>query len=288
MEIAVGMPNLVQGVQGRELIEWATQAEELGFSSLSAHSRVVHAGHEELIALAAAAGATKRIRLVTTVMVSPLRESVLLAKQTATLDAISGGRLTLGLGVGWRKDDFAATGADFTRRGALLERQIEVLRRVWAGEPSGVDAGPVGPRPVTPGGPEVLLGGATPAAFERAGRLADGFVALAIAPSRVGPSFELVLAARRAAGRDGRPRLLAALYYVLGDAAERGQAELREFYAPGGPRFADVVAGSARTTPDSIAEVIAELSDAGVDELFLWPAVADLEQLERLAEVALA
>src|SRR5262245_28562178 len=151
LKIAIGLPNAIPRTHGAHLIEWARRAEAAGFSSLGTIGRIVFDCHEELIALAAAAGATQRIGLATTVMVGPVHEPVHLAKQAATLDAVSGGRFTLGLGVGWRDDDFVATGTDFRRRGERLEEQIAILRRVWSGEPLSERVGPVGPRPVRKG-----------------------------------------------------------------------------------------------------------------------------------------
>ena len=119
MKIAIGLPNSLPRTSGPDLIAWAREAEEHGFSSLGTIGRVVYDSHEELVALAACAAVTSRIGLATTLLVSPVREPVLLAKQAATLDAISGGRLSLGLGVGWRDDDFRATKPTQLRTGIV-------------------------------------------------------------------------------------------------------------------------------------------------------------------------
>lgn len=199
---------------------WAQQAEELGFTSLSTIGRTVFDSHEELIVLAAAAAVTHKIRLSTTVMIGPPREAVLLAKQAATLNNLSGGRLTLGLGVGWRSDDFEVTGrgTDWKRRGDLLDELVKKLREVWQGGQIGPDA---------KGGPEILLGGAAPAALERAGKLADAFIAGPFPVEQIKQHFGLV----DAAAGDKKPRKMVSRYFGPGRrAAAAGRKCARLLY----------------------------------------------------------
>jgi alkanesulfonate monooxygenase SsuD/methylene tetrahydromethanopterin reductase-like flavin-dependent oxidoreductase (luciferase family) len=123
----------------------------------------VYPTYEELLALSAAAAVTSRIRLTTGVLLVPLyTNTALFAKQAASLDRLSGGRLVLGLGLGGREDDFAASGVSTQGRGSRLEEQVAMMGRVWSGEESGT-AGAIGPEPVRSGGPEIILGGATEA-----------------------------------------------------------------------------------------------------------------------------
>ncbi len=282
MRIAIGLPNAIPEVGGRQLVEWARRAEAAGFSSLGTIGRIIWDGHEELVALAAAAGATSRIRLATTVLIGPARESVLLAKQAATLDSISGGRFTLGLGVGWREDDFTATGHDFSGRGRALEKQIRLLREVWQGKPVAA-GGPVGPRPSAQDGPEILLGGGVPSALRRAGRLADAFMAAPSPPDAVRQQYAVVEEAARDVARDA-PRLLVAGYFALGEEAERGRKNMADYYDAGGEGFVQAMTAGLLTTPEAIRHVATGLEGVGVDELFLWPAVDDLTQVDRLRE----
>src|SRR5256886_14346198 len=125
---------------------------------------------------AAVAATTKRIRLTTSVLLATTRNAGILAKQAATVDAISGGRLTLGLGIGGREDDFKAAPEPFRGRGRRFEEQLDVMRRIWAGQPAGDGVGPIGPSPARAGGPEILIGGHTPAAGAPGGRWGDGFL----------------------------------------------------------------------------------------------------------------
>src|SRR5213592_723693 len=122
MEIGIGLPATVPGVGRDDLLAWARRAEERGFSSLGAIDRLVYPNFEPLVALAAAAAVTERIRLATDILLAPLRgNGALLAKQAATIDALSGGRLILGVAVGIRPDDFEAAGVDYDGRAALMD-----------------------------------------------------------------------------------------------------------------------------------------------------------------------
>ncbi len=148
MDVGIGLPNAVRGVDRRGIVDWAKRAEEAGFSSLGTIDRIVFPNYESLIALAAAAGATERIRLTTDVLLAPLRSNTaLLAKQAATLDSLSEGRLVLGLGIGGRRDDFEASGVDFSTRGRAFEQQLADLNRIWSGDE-------VGPPTASGGRPE--------------------------------------------------------------------------------------------------------------------------------------
>src|SRR5947207_1697192 len=135
MDIGIGLPNAVRGVDRRGIVEWAQRAERAGFSSLGTIDRIAYGNYESLIALAAAAAVTERIRLATDILIAPLRSNTaLLAKQASTIDALSGGRLVLGLAVGGRPDDYEVSGLEFGARGRTFERQLEELERGWAGE----------------------------------------------------------------------------------------------------------------------------------------------------------
>src|SRR2546427_8849371 len=140
MDIGIGLPNPVPGTPGRALVEWARRAEERGFSGLATIDRIAYPSYESLITLAAAAAVTERIGLVTNVLLGPTRNPVLLAKEAASVDQLSGGRLTLGLAVGGRPDDYAAAEQDFRTRGRRFDRELELMHRVWKGEAVGEGA----------------------------------------------------------------------------------------------------------------------------------------------------
>src|SRR5918912_2031165 len=148
MDVGIGLPNAVRGVDRAGIVEWSRRAEEAGFASLGTIDRIVYDNYESLISLAAAAAVTERIRLVTDILIAPLRSNTaLLAKQASTVDQLSGGRLVLGLAVGMREDDYEVSGVDFHRRGRLFDQQLEELTKHWKGE-TGVGPSPArGDRP---------------------------------------------------------------------------------------------------------------------------------------------
>src|SRR5258708_36113053 len=176
MLIGIGLPASIPGVNDKLILDWARRADACTFSSLGIIDRLVYSNLEPLITLAVVAAVTQRIRLMTTVLVAPLRNAGVLAKQAATLDVLSGGRLTLGLGVGGREDDYRAAPAAFKNRGKRFEEQLTTMRRIWSGQPFDSETGPIGPKSVRQGGPEVLIGGYSPTAIQRVGRWGDGLI----------------------------------------------------------------------------------------------------------------
>jgi probable F420-dependent oxidoreductase len=221
MRIGFGAP--VSGIWATpdNLAGFAASAEAAGYASLwtfqrlivpegSAMDPVYHSVLDPMVALGFLAGATHRIRLGVAVLNMPYLAPSYLAKMAATADVLSGGRLDLGLGIGWLPDEFTVAGATMADRGARVSEYLEVLRRAWADgvtEFSGrfyqVPAGRMAPKPVQRPGPPVLLAGGVPAALRRAGRLADGWVTSSRTDlSRIGEGIALVREAAAAAGRD--------------------------------------------------------------------------------------
>ncbi|HEX2183609.1 MAG TPA: LLM class flavin-dependent oxidoreductase [Rubrobacteraceae bacterium] len=247
--------------------------------------RLVYKNHEALVSLAAAAAVTDRVRLMSTVLIAPVRDAALLAKQAATIDALSAGRLTLGLGVGARDDDFRAASASFDDRGRRFEEQLDLMKRVWSGKPVGDGIGEIGPQPARPGGPELLIGAYAPAPLRRVGRWGDGFISGGIPdPGTVRQMYDVAEESWRAEGREGRPRFVACMYYALGPDAERGGDYIRDYYAYFGGAEEDM-ARSIPSSEETVEGLIRGFADAGADELMCWPTIADLDQLDRLADL---
>ena len=279
MKIGIGLPNTVPGSTGDEMRDWARRAEAAGFSTLGTIDRLVYANHESLIALSFAAAVTQRIGLLTSVLLAPLRtNAALLAKQAASVDVLSGGRLTLAMSVGGREDDFELSGVDFHERGAIFDRQLEEMTRLWQGDE-------VGPKPA-PGRPEVVIGGRSDASFRRAAQHA-GWMMGGGAPDSFPPEIERLEAAWAAAGREGVPRKMSLGYFGLGDDA-RGQIHryITHYYA----FLGDASEGFAASVPgdaDAIKEVLAKFEQAGCDEFVLFPTASDPAQVDLLAEAVL-
>ena len=284
MDIGIGLPNTVPDTEGRTLIDWARHAEEAGFSTLGTIGRLVYPNYEELVALSAAAAVTSQIRLTTGVLLAPLyTNSALFAKQAASLDRLSGGRLVLGLGLGGREDDFAASGVSTQGRGRRLEEQITMMKRVWSGEEFGY-TGAIGPEPARPGGPEIILGGASEATFRRVARLADGWIMGGGTPDMFAQAAAGVDQAWQDAGRAGRPRKLTLAYFGLGPEA-RSQAEgyLLHYYGWLG-EIANMIAGGAAVSPEMVKSYVAAFEASGCDEIIFVPTASRLDQISLLAD----
>lgn len=287
MQIGIGLPNPVPGVAGTLLVDWARRAEERGFAGLATIDRVAYPNHDSLTTLAAAAGATSRINLVTNILLAPVYPAALLAKTTASLDQLSGGRLTLGVAPGGRADDYAAAGVDYSARGRAMDDTLDQLVRYWGGEPAGGSDKPVGPPPVRPEGVPLLIGGTGDAAIRRTVSHGAGWTVGGGGPEMAAPTAETVRTAWREAGREGEPRLAALVYYSLGDEVEQdSRAYLLDYYAFLGD-WAEGIAGGALRTPEAIRDTIRAFEDLGFTELYLDPTVASLDQVDRLADVAL-
>ena len=285
MEIGIGLPNAVPGVDGESLVEFARRADRRGFSSLGTIDRLVYSNYEPLAALSAAAAVTERIRLATTVLLTPLRpNAALLAKEVATIDHLSGGRFVLGVGVGAREDDFTASGVPLKTRGKVLDRQLEEMKRVWSGEERG-HAGAIGPRPI--GGPDVLVGGGVDASFERAAKHGVGWIFSGGPPEVFSQAAAKVDAAWERAGRDGKPHKAALGYFALGpNAAADTEAWVKSYYAWLG-EYADAIAAFVAKTPEQVQDRVQAFADVGYDELIMFPSSKDPEQVDLLADTVL-
>ena len=286
MKIGIGLPASIPGVSRDAILQWARQADSGPFSSVAIIDRVVYPNWDPLITLAAAAAVTQRVRLMTTLLVAPVRDAALLAKQAASIDVLSGGRLTLGLGVGRREDDYLAVGEDFHRRGRRFGRQLALMKRVWAGEDPVDGAGPIGPQPVQPGGPELLIGAFAPAAIKRAGRWADGYLAGGGDPQAALALYNAVAEAWKEHGRPGSPRFVATNAFALGPgAADRGAGQARHYNQFLGADAADQAARRVLTSPEAVRQVIEDFSQVGLDEMVFLPQAPDLELVDRLAQI---
>jgi alkanesulfonate monooxygenase SsuD/methylene tetrahydromethanopterin reductase-like flavin-dependent oxidoreductase (luciferase family) len=276
VKIGIGLPSTVAGAPPPLLPAWAMAADRGPFASVGAHDRLVHDGLEAFTALAAAAAVTTRVELACLVAIAPLRSAAFLAKAARTLDALSEGRLTLGLGLGPRSDDYELAGASFAERGRTLDRQLLELRGWWRAP----ELGPAGLRPR----PTILVGGASDAALLRTVRHADGYVHQGGPPHAFRQAADRVLAAWSDAERPGRPQLWGLGYFALGPGgAEPGRSELLAYYRFAGG-FASRIADGLFTTAGAVRDFARAYADSGCDHLVLFPALASPAQVELLAE----
>ncbi len=278
MQIGIGLPTTVPGVRGADLLGWARDAEDFGFSSLGVLDRLVYPSHEPIVSLAAAAAVTQTIRLATTVLIAAYRGNTpLLAKQLAGLHQISEGRLTVGVAAGGRADDFDASGTRYRGRGRTLDSMLGEMTRMWASERFLLPPSPYG-RPL------VLVGGHSQAALRRAARYGDGWI---MGGSSSVPYRELAARLQdlwAGQARTGRPRLMAIAHVALGAGArDRAERYLRDFYAHAGPHAERVVAGLL-DTDEAVQRAADGYASAGCGELILFPCAADREQLGLIAK----
>jgi alkanesulfonate monooxygenase SsuD/methylene tetrahydromethanopterin reductase-like flavin-dependent oxidoreductase (luciferase family) len=279
MRIGMGLPAAVPEADVTALGEWAATAERLGFCSLGVIDRLVYDNLDPLVALAAAAARTERVELITTVLNVPYRQNaVVLAKQLASVDRLSGGRLTAGLALGGWPEDYEVSGVPRRGLGAAMDDMLATMQEAWAGKLSGAS----GSMPaLAPGRPGLLFGGFAPASYARGATAGQGWIApsFGIEAARTG-----VAAIRRAwerAGRAGRPRVVVPRYFCLGPYAdERAEHYLQHYYGD-----ADLVQADTPTTPEHLDAELRRLRDAGADDVVLLPCTDDISQVGLLAEM---
>lgn len=286
MDIAMTMPTMI--AHGRsETLAWCQAIDQGPWSSLAVPERVTYPSHSWIVELSAAAAITRRVRLWTTIIVLPAHDAVDVAKQLASVDQLSAGRLTVGIGVGGREHDYRAINGSFGRRWSRMDEQVETMRRVWSGEPPFEGADPVGPPPVQAGGPPFVAGAMGPKALARAAKWAigvdDGSTVFGIDPAATEAAFTRIREAWSAEGRTDAPHISASLWYALGDDAQQrlydyGYSYMKIF----GEDLGTMMAGMLSTsTAESLRESVSTLESLGCDELFLVPTTTDVTELNR-------
>ncbi|MCV7280485.1 LLM class flavin-dependent oxidoreductase [Mycolicibacterium flavescens] len=285
------MPVMEPNLDAATLQAWARVVDGGPFSSLCWGERIAFDNPDSLTLLGSLAAWTDRVRLVTTVVVPQLHDPVMLAKALATGDMLSGGRLTVGLGVGGREEDYRAVAADpatQTMRG--MAERVAVMRRIWAGEQVTESVVPVGPPPVQAGGPPLLVGTIGPKTIRSAAGWAEGLAGITL-DLNLQRQNELFDVARTAWAETGRPapHLATSFWFALGDGDEpRAQVHrhLRRYmnWIP-----AEVVDAMAPTTgwagtEQELLDVLRRFEDIGTDEIHLIPTSSDIDQLRRVAD----
>lgn len=284
MDVGVALPQMARDYGPSTTVAWARGIDEGPFSSVSAGERVTFSNPELAVTLGAAAAVTSRVRVFANLWVLPAHPTAMIAQQIGTLDQLSDGRLTVGLGVGGREHDYEALGASFAGRHARLERQAVELRQLLDGKPPFVGADPVGPSVVQPGGPPLLAGALGPKSMARAARWADGVTGFSVGGRRreLDNTNQLADRAWAEAGR-ATPYKVNGCFYALG--VDEPLSVLRTFteryLAWTGPEFATAMAADTWVaSPDDVRRVLDDAEAAGCDEFILVPATADLRCLD--------
>ena len=267
MRVGIGLPAAVPDADMTMIGRYAAEAERAGLQSVGVIDRLVYENLDPLTALAAAAACTTRIELLSTVANVCWRgNAVLLAKQLASVDRLSGGRLTAGLGMGGWPADYEASEVPLARRGARFEAALAAMERTWNGAR-----------------PRILLGGTVPAGFARAATdLSDGWVAPLFGFELLQEGAAAVRRAWAAAGRAGAPRIVTARYFSLGPRADAVADEYVLHYY--GREFFDAARADTLTDADQIRAELERLADAGCDDVLLYPCSGDLDEVWRLAQ----
>ncbi|WP_380879073.1 hypothetical protein ACFB49_20190 [Sphingomonas sp. DBB INV C78] len=289
MKIGVCMPYMARDYDRDRILGWARQIDEGPFDSLSCGERITGYSYEMHSILCAAAAVTERVRIMPSLYVLPMRSAVMTAKEVATLDAISGGRVGITVGVGGREKDYQAVGAPFSHRHQRLDDQVAEMKRVWRGEILHEGMDEIGPNP--PQGPNIPIyaGAMGPKAIARASAWADGVYGTSMLGDRAGHQaiYDMAKAAWKERGRADKPYLIGSFWCSLSPDAEQ---DLRTYIYDymkyiGEDVGRGMAAAATRFTPQAIREAIENVRAAGADELLICPATAHYDEVERLAEL---
>jgi alkanesulfonate monooxygenase SsuD/methylene tetrahydromethanopterin reductase-like flavin-dependent oxidoreductase (luciferase family) len=288
MTLPVMEPNL----DAATLKAWALLVDGGPFSSLCWGERMAFDNPESLTLLGALAAWTVRVQLVTTVLIPQLHDPVMLAKALSTADMLSGGRRTVGFGVGGRPEDYRAAGADpATQTMRDMADRVAVMKRVWSGENVTDSTLPVGPPPLQAGGPKLLVGTRGPKTTRHAAGWADGLAGttLDLDVDKQNELFDVARDAWRQAGK-AAPHLATSFWFAIGAGDGPREQVHRHLLRYMNWIPAEIVDAMAPTTgwagtDDELRAVLQRFADIGTDEVHLIPTSSDIDQVRRVAEV---
>jgi len=287
MQLGISLPNTLVPELNRGLfLDWARIADDAGFHTFGTIDQPDYDSWDPLTSLAAAAAVTERVRLATTILQLPNRNEVLVAKQAAVIDRLSGGRLTLGVGIGSRENDYKVFASRFANRGKKLERQLRKIRRVWrAARKATATEGVNGPAPLQKPLPPIWIGAQSEAGIRRAAELGDGYIfgvaGMAQAAQRV-PQIRAMLDEKKAA----KFTVAGIAYCAVGDdpvgALSAAAKTINRYYRGSPPRPIDQLVHHGPI--EVIAQAMREYEEAGLDLVILIPAIPDTKQVSLIAE----
>ncbi len=289
MNFGICLPYMEHDYGRDEILSWCKRIDAGPFSSLSCGERITDYTLEMRMMLSAAAAVTERVTIMPSLYVLPMHSAVWAAKEVATLDVISGGRVRLGVGVGGREVDYQAVGAPFERRHPRMDQQVAEMRRIWSGEPAVPGGDEVGPRPVQQGGPPIIAGAMGPKAMKRAAQWADGVYVFSMSgrADEIQNMLNMATLAWEEAGRDTPPIRIAGFWYSLADQAERALRQYAHRYLKVfGEEIGQAIAKTMTCfEPDAIKRAAESIQALDCDELIFSPASAESTELHRLSEL---
>lgn len=288
MTVGVALPQMATGLDRDRLVAWCRGIDEGPFSSVSAGERITFHNLDGFTLCSAAAALTSRVRVLVNVVVLPWHAPAMVAKELASLDVVSGGRVEIAVGVGGRQQDYAALGSPFAGRHQRLDDAVSELRRLWNGG-AAADGEAVGPPPVQSGGPPILASAMGPKSLARAAQWAvgvSGFTLLGDA-SEAARLFRATEAAWNEAGRSERPRQVTGSFVALGEGAKATLQSFAETYLR---VFSPELAASLASAmplhdPKALIDLLDAVEAEGADEFIVVPATSDPRMLDRLASV---
>jgi alkanesulfonate monooxygenase SsuD/methylene tetrahydromethanopterin reductase-like flavin-dependent oxidoreductase (luciferase family) len=290
MKIGICIPYMKAGLSREDYLAWFSAIDQGPFHSLSCGERVHGPTYDMRVLLSAAAIATQRVEITPTLYVLPMHSAARVAKEIATLDVLSGGRVkNVAVGYGGREKDYEAVNASFVGRYGRMDRQVELMQKIWNGEEIVEGGGFIGPEPIWKSAPRLLAGAMGPKSIERCAPWADGLYAWSGngEANELGRTFSMADQAWERANREQAPYRLGGFWYTL---AEDGQRKLYdyvyEYLSIAGPEIAKMMAESVhRNSADAVLQALDNAEAAGCEEVFMVPATAEPVEIEGLVEL---
>lgn len=292
MRIGMTIPFMEPGWNREAMKAWAQEIDRGPWASVAMGERITFVNPEFMTSLSATAAWTERVELISTISVLTMHNPVLMAKQFATIDVISNGRLTVGVGTGGRKEDYESIGADWgNHRMAKLEENAEIMRRVWRGDTTVLPKALriVEPLPVQKGGPQILVGAIGPKSLAAAARYADGLSGFSMTASLddIKQSFDQFNQAWQAAGRSGKPRLIASFWYGIEQKGKEGlEAHLTRYmnFMPKDISGYLIPISGFRGSISELKNFIEEIRKLGADDVILAPTTTNIGEMKSIAK----
>lgn len=293
MRIGMTIPFMEPGWSRDSMRQWAQEIDRGPWSSVAMGERITFVNPEFMTSLAATAAWTERVELISTINVLTMHNPVLMAKQFATIDVISNGRLTVGIGTGGRREDYESIGADWkNHRMTKLEENAQIMRRVWTGDKTVLPKALriVEPLPVQSGGPRILVGAIGPKSIEAAARYADGLSGFSMLATLddIKQSFDQFNQAWKQAGRAGKPRLIASFWYGIDSKGkEMLETHLTRYmnFMPKEVSSYLIPVSGFRGSMSAMKDFIDEIRKLGADDVILAPTNTNLDEIRQLAGV---